>query len=150
MTTEKRSAVSVFVDRHLAALLAEDIPAWVDLWAEDGVFEFPFAPEGYVKRLDGKAAIANYMSGFPEKIKINKFNVIKLMDSPDGDEGFLEFTCEGTVVPTGRPYNMHYVSFLRLRDGKLTLYRDFWNPLVAIEAFGGESEMTRILSGGAA
>jgi hypothetical protein len=30
------------------ALLAKDMTAFADLWAVDGVLEFPFAPSGYI------------------------------------------------------------------------------------------------------
>lgn len=32
--------------RGLRLLLDKDIAAWIDLWDDEGVFEFPFAPEG--------------------------------------------------------------------------------------------------------
>jgi ketosteroid isomerase-like protein len=54
--------------RHgLRLLLAKDIPGWVGLWAEDGVMEFPFAPQGWPERLAGKAAIAAYMRDYPDR-----------------------------------------------------------------------------------
>jgi ketosteroid isomerase-like protein len=54
------------VYRHgLRLLLDKNIPAWVDLWDDDGVCEFPFAPEGWPRRLEGKAAVGDYMHGYP-------------------------------------------------------------------------------------
>ena len=151
MAIKSKTALSALVVRLLDLLLAQDIDGWVELWADDGVFEFPFSPPGYNKRVEGKRAIAAYMSGFPDKIKIASFDVITLIHNDAGTEGFLEFTCKGAAVQTGLQYNQHYVALLKLdADGKLLLYRDFWNPLVAIEAFGGAEAFTKSLSGGEA
>lgn len=151
MTDERRTAFAALVDRFLKCLLDEDVEGWIDLWAEDGVFEFPFAPPGYVRRLDGKAAVAAYMRGFPGKIAIDAFDVVTVVRNETGFEGFVEFTCRGRVVRTGRPYRQHYVALLKLDgDGRIVLYRDFWNPLVAIEAFGGVETFAGSSSGGEA
>ncbi|MYW00174.1 nuclear transport factor 2 family protein, partial [Streptomyces sp. SID3343] len=52
--------------RHsLRLLLDKNIPGWVGLWADDGVMEFPFAPDGRPARLEGREAIAAYMRDYP-------------------------------------------------------------------------------------
>lgn len=147
MTDTPATPISIFVDSHLRHLLARDVASWVDLWADDGVFEFPFAPAGYTKRLEGKLAVADYMAGFPDKVRIDRFDVIGLVQNAAGTEGYFEFTCNGAIVQTGLPYNQHYVSFLRVNsEGKLLLYRDFWNPLVVIEAFGGAEALIQAMA----
>jgi ketosteroid isomerase-like protein len=61
----------------------------------------------------------------------------------------VEFTCDGTVIETGRPYNQHYVALLTFdANGKILVYRDFWNPLVAIEAFGGAHTFIKSINEG--
>ena len=64
--------------RHsLRLLLNKDIPAWVALWAEDGLMEFPFAPTGWPRRLEGKEAVAAYMRHYPDHIDLHDFRVIQ-------------------------------------------------------------------------
>jgi ketosteroid isomerase-like protein len=134
--------------RYTDAILAKDIPAWLDLWADEGIFEHPYAPAGYRKSVDGKAAIAEYMSAFPGRFDVKKFTVISVVQNEAGTEGFAEVKAEATILTTGRPYNQHYVGFMRVNDdGKLLLYKDFWNPLVAIEAFGGAQALTDAFEG---
>ncbi|TQV78725.1 nuclear transport factor 2 family protein [Exilibacterium tricleocarpae] len=142
------SLIKQIVDEQLASLLRADVDAWVDWWHKDGVFEFPFAPPGYPKVVKGKAAIADYMAGLPEKIHLERFDIVELHENRAGDGGVVEFTCTGTVVSTGRPYNQHYVAILKTKEGKLSLYRDFWNPLVAIEAFGSAGAFEDAFAGG--
>ncbi|MFF4548336.1 nuclear transport factor 2 family protein [Streptomyces sp. NPDC001435] len=60
--------------RHsLRLLLDKDIPAWVGLWAEHGVMEFPFAPPSRPQRLEGRQAVAAYMRDYPDHIDLHDF-----------------------------------------------------------------------------
>ena len=46
----------------LKALIGKDIKAWVDLFAEDAVVEFPYASAlSLPERLEGKPATHNYI-----------------------------------------------------------------------------------------
>ncbi|NNM62628.1 MAG: hypothetical protein HKM03_10700, partial [Steroidobacteraceae bacterium] len=64
-------------------------------------------------------------------------------------QAVVEFACEGTALETGRSYNQQYVALLTFdTNGKILVYRDFWNPLVAIEAFGGAQELIGFFSEG--
>ena len=57
----QHKAISEVFAAHLA-LIGKDIPAWVDLFAEDAIVEFPYASAvGSPEQLEGKAAIYNYM-----------------------------------------------------------------------------------------
>ena len=50
------------VQSYLALLSQGRWNEWGDLWAEDSVLEFPYAPEGAVSRYVGRDAIVAYMS----------------------------------------------------------------------------------------
>lgn len=58
-----------------------------------------------------------------------------------GDVMIAEFSVEGSAVTTGRPYNQRYISVVTFRDDKIVTYRDYWNPVVAIEALGGVEKL---------
>lgn len=119
----------------LDALKRGDVKPWVEMFHEDGIMEFPYAPEGYPKLLDGKAAIAAYMQSYPEHVSIQQ--VIKRAIHHCADAMVAEFSCEATAVASGNPYRMDYVAIVSIADGKVKIYRDYWNPLVAIVAMGG-------------
>ena len=59
--------------RSLRLLLDKDISAWVGLWAGNGVMEFPFAPDGWPRRLEGREAVAAYMRHYPDHIDLSSF-----------------------------------------------------------------------------
>ena len=64
-TTEAGSAAESLLFDALEGLKQGDVKPWVDMFHDDGVMEFPFAPPGYPARLDGKAAIADYVRTYP-------------------------------------------------------------------------------------
>lgn len=145
----RKSHLEAWLETALNCLLAKNVVGWVDHWAEEGRIEFPFAPAGYVAKVEGKAAIAEYMSSLPAKFDFRRFDVLTVYSDASGQQAVVEFTCEGTALETGRPYNQHYVALLTFdADGKILVYRDFWNPLVAIEAFGGAQELIGFFSEG--
>jgi ketosteroid isomerase-like protein len=133
----KVTARDIF-DRHLRLLLDKDMEGWTELFAEDARFELPFSPAGYPKSLEGKAAIRDYIKDYPDHIDLHDFVdvAVHLTDNPD--VLIAEMRAEGRVVATGEPYRMRYISVITLKDGKIANFRDYWNPLTAIEALGDE------------
>lgn len=70
--------------RHsLRLLLDKNIPGWVGLWAENGVMEFPFAPQGWPERLEGREAIAAYMRHYPDHIDLHDFPDLRIHQTTD-------------------------------------------------------------------
>lgn len=128
--------------RHgLKLLLDKDIAAWIDLWDDNGVFEFPFAPDGWPKRLEGKAAIADYMRGYPDHIDLHDFPYVEIHQTTAAQTIVVEMRAVGRLVETGSPYDMTYIAVVTVEDGRITRYRDYWNPLVVLQ--GSMSDFTR-------
>ncbi|TLQ42334.1 nuclear transport factor 2 family protein [Streptomyces marianii] len=120
--------------RHgLRLLLDKDIPGWVDLWAEHGVMEFPFAPPGRPARLEGKQAVAAYMHGYPDHIDLHDFPDLRIHRTTEPGTIVAEMRGVGRVVATGGPFDMTYIAVVTVRDGRFTSYRDYWNPLAVQE-----------------
>lgn len=120
--------------RHsLRLLLDKDIPAWVGLWADDGVMEFPFAPPGRPERLEGREAIAAYMRDYPDHIDLHDFPDLRIHQTTDHGTIVVEMRAVGRVVETGGPFDMTYIAVVTVQDGHLISYRDYWNPLAVHE-----------------
>lgn len=60
----------------------------------------------------------------------------------DGETICLEMAVKGHVVETGAPYLQKYISIIETRGGKISLYREYWNPLVSMDANGGREAWT--------
>lgn len=116
--------------RHgLQALLDKDIPAWVGLWDENGIFEFPFAPEGWPKRLEGKAAVAEYMRDYPDRIDLHDFPYVEIHQTTAPETIVVEMRGVGRLVDTDSPFDMSYIAVVTVKNGLIAHYRDYWNPL---------------------
>ena len=134
-TTEPGPAGERLLFNALDALKHGNVHPWVDMFHDDGVMEFPYAPAGGHTRLDGKAAIAEYLRPYPERISIRR--VIPGAVYHCGEIMVAEFACESTALSTGNQFKMDYVAIVTVQNGRVKHYRDYWNPLVAIQAFGG-------------
>jgi hypothetical protein len=121
--------------KHLDYLSSGKIDQWMDLWNENGVLEFPFHLSVYPEKVEGKTAIREYIKHFPDYLEI-KFSRPKFHETEDPNLVIAEFTGDGKMKTTGRPYIQRYISVLKTTDGKIDLYEDFWNPLVLQNALG--------------
>nr|WP_322746885.1 nuclear transport factor 2 family protein [Streptomyces tauricus] len=127
--TEAAAGPSGLFRRGLRMLLDKDIPAWVGLWDEQGVLEFPFAPDGWPKRLEGKAAVADYMRHYPDHIDLCEFPDVKIHRTDTPGTIVVEMRGIGRVVESGKPFDMTYIAVVTVSGGLITHYRDYWNPL---------------------
>ncbi|SDI16297.1 hypothetical protein SAMN05421505_13639 [Sinosporangium album] len=120
--------------RHsLRLLLDKDIPGWVGLWADEGVMEFPFAPQGWPERVEGRAAIAAYMRHYPDHIDPHDFPDLRIHQTTDPETIVVEMRGVGRLVETDSPYDMTYIAVVTVQSGRFTSYRDYWNPLAVLE-----------------
>lgn len=116
--------------------LAPEAVSFTDMLADDAVMEFPYAPPGLPKVLNGKAAIRKHIEALGGMIRVEQFSSPVVHQTPSGF--VLEFSCSGVATQTGRPYNQEYVSVITLRDGLIVRYRDYWNPLSVLRAIEPE------------
>ncbi|MFD0120400.1 nuclear transport factor 2 family protein [Streptomyces virginiae] len=117
----------------LRLLLDKDIASWVGLWAEHGVMEFPFAPAGRPRRLEGREAVAAYMRDYPDHIDLHDFPDLLIHETTDPSTIVVEMRGVGRLVATGNPFDMTYIAVVTVQDGRFTSYRDYWNPLAVQE-----------------
>jgi uncharacterized protein len=111
----------------IEALQAGNIDGWMQIYAPDAVHEFPFAPEGAIRGLEGRDAIAAYMNQLPQRIRFGSLSDVRVREA--GDELIIEATGHHQRIPDGTPRVLSYVWFITLRDGKVTHFRDYMNPL---------------------
>lgn len=121
---------------HLQYLSSGRIEEWVNLFTEDGVLEFPYAPEGkgFPSSVSGRDALYEYMKNFPEHFEV-RFENLHFHATEDPTLVIAEFTSNGKAISTGKPYLQKYISVVTTTpEGKIARYVDFWNPVTAFEA----------------
>jgi len=122
---------------YLILISKGDWDAWIELWAEDGELEFPYAPAGRQKTYRGKAEILDYMIAASGKMEMRAAPTMRMYPALDPTVAIGELGVAGKALATGVSFNQRYVFVFETKDGKLWRYREYWNPLVNIEAFGG-------------
>jgi uncharacterized protein len=118
----------------LERVLAHDMAGFAALWAPDGTMIFPFAAPGSTERLDGRAAVAAYVEGYP--LRPAALTEQTWHDTGDPDTVVLEFAMAGTVPATGKGYALRYVAIVTVGDEGITSYRDYWSPAHAVDVLG--------------
>lgn len=105
------------------------------LFTDDVIFEFPYAPDGLPKRLEGKAALSAHLEKLGPLLTFGPMELGSVYAM--AETVVFEFSCNGAGVNTGAPYNQKYISVVTVREGRIARYRDYWNPLVVLTALGG-------------
>ncbi len=129
----KKEAQTTFKN-HLKYLSSGRIKDWIELFTEDGVLEFPYAPKDFPKFVKGKKDLYEYMKNFPEHFKVD-FENLHFHSTEEPTLVIAEFSSNGHAISTGNPYIQKYISVVTTdTKGKIIRYVDFWNPMVAMEA----------------
>ncbi|MEV0698797.1 nuclear transport factor 2 family protein [Saccharopolyspora sp. NPDC050389] len=131
-------------EQALDLLLAKDMDGFVDLFAPDCTFEFPFAA-GTPERLSGREALREYLADYPQKLDIAGFPSVIVHQTTDPATIIAEFTARGRTVATGADYEMRYVAVIVVRDGAIAGYRDYWSPVMGAKALGALADFVTAL-----
>lgn len=108
-----------------AGAITRNPDAMADLFSEDGVYEAPLVPEGHrwPRRLAGRevirAGIGAYHQDPPDDVKVEESRYV-LHESADPDTFLVEIDAVANNVPVA------LVQIFRVRDGQITLLRDYF------------------------
>jgi uncharacterized protein len=112
-------------------LVAGEFGKFADLFADDAVMEFPFAPPGLRAKVEGKKAIAEFFSaGVSKLVTFEKFSGHQYTQAAKPGVIFVEFTGEGTSLVNGSAFKQTYCLRLTVAGGQITHFKECMNPLV--------------------
>ena len=69
----------------------------------------------------------------------DEFRLVAAHQAINPDAAVLEYAGTGKAVQTGRCYQQKYITVLIFRDGRISHWKDYWNPFSVLIAIG-ESE----------
>ena len=105
----------------------------VALFAEDGVFEFPYMPTiGINARFQGHEAIRGVLELIRSHFPSFTLSNIDIHDLKNGSALFVEYHSEGFVEGTDKVYAQDYVS--HLENGRIMLLREYLNIISSARA----------------
>lgn len=112
-----------------------DMEPWWDAAHDDLVLEFPFARSiGMPERVEGKAAARTYLEKVVSGLAGLSFTNIRARAT--GAEGEVLVEYEGQCPAPNGTYDQRYITIMRFRDGKLALFREYWDTCEVTRAFG--------------
>jgi ketosteroid isomerase-like protein len=107
-----------------------------DLLAEDVIFEFVISVPGYRRRVDGRRAVAELYRGYGSNIVLQSADELAVHRDGEASVIVLEYAVHGQAVPTGRAYDNRFVSVITIKEGKVTHWRDYLDPVAVFNALG--------------
>lgn len=123
---------------QLGEQLAPGADAFPDFFAEDGVLECPFAPDGDMVQTIGQANIAAYFGKLKGTLGSDGTTLVAAYHgAADPTVTVLEYEATARNEHTGASYPQRYVALVKMHQGRIALYREYWNPLPVLKAFGG-------------
>jgi uncharacterized protein len=111
-----------------------DIEGALALTTDDFVLEFPFRGDGGPDRLQGADA-ATFMRALPKLFTQMKFSDVTVHGAVPSGIVVAEYRSNG-ITRAGRAYPNAYVGFFELRDHRICLWREYFDPTVITSAFG--------------
>lgn len=121
----------------LTALEDKDMDKFASVWAEDAVQDMPFSPEGFPKRVEGKANLIKHYAAWPKiSGKANFTDELVFYPMQGSTMVFAEWKGNVEILPTKRTYKQRYGGLFYVVDGKIELFREYYDPIVFKYAFG--------------
>jgi uncharacterized protein len=125
--------------RRRQLMLNGDADGLADLFAPDAVIEFSFhGPPGRPVRLEGREVIREYSRRvMASPLRLEDYEVAELHQTQDPEVVIAEMRAKATVTTTGRSITATSIQILRIREGRIVLFRDFADPRI-LEHVTGE------------
>ena len=111
---------------HLQAV-TQDAHRLRDVWATDGVLEFPYATADMTARIEGVDALVAYFDG-SRRWSEWTFDLVDAVEDPARRLHVAEIHAEAIWTETGEPYIQDYVVWMTLdEDGRIRSWREYWD-----------------------
>jgi uncharacterized protein len=119
-----RSIVGAFFHR-----LGEgnDVDGWLDLLADEITVDTPLAPKGEPTRFEGKPAVESRFAGARRRMPVLTFYDLDILATEDHERWVATCRSEG-VRTNGQAYQNRYCWILRIRDGKVVWWAEYFDP----------------------
>jgi len=133
------------VSRYIDAINRWDFQTQRELLADDAVFEMPYAPEGFQRRFEGRDEIIAFVETIPAIIDAENLHDVRLETChSDPGEVVAEYRSDMVIKPTGAEYRNEYVSRFSVRDGRVTRFAEYYDPIRLVVALGGSVQSAGI------
>ena len=124
------------LQHFLSNLVSSKHSDLMDMLTEDAIMEFPYHLPTTPTQLVGKQEIVKYFAGVGNLMIFDEFRLVAAHQTFNPDVAVLEYEGSGKAVQTGRLYQQKYITVLTFRDGRISHWKDYWNPISVLNAIG--------------
>jgi len=133
--------------RVLGDRLNGEATTFPEMFALDGVLEYPFAPPGLATSLVGRDAIIANFQKIRKLLRIDSVSDVIVYETTDPQVVMIEFSGRGEGLLTRNPYDQRYISVVELQNGQIVRYKDYWNPLALLRTLKGAATIEALAMG---
>ncbi|MFC4529304.1 nuclear transport factor 2 family protein [Sphaerisporangium dianthi] len=121
--------------RAMVDMSADDL---ADLYAVDGVHEFPFRAPGFPARFHGREEVrAGYHKAWDASpVRLAEIRDVAVHEAADPEVIVGEWRGTGTAGPDGRPCELSGLLMFRVREGEIVETRDYMDVFGTYHAIG--------------
>ncbi|MBI1881724.1 MAG: nuclear transport factor 2 family protein [Chloroflexi bacterium] len=129
-------------DRLHHFVLGYDADNQAELFASDAVWEFPFAPEGIPRRIEGREKIRSIAKTGMERSKqssrrLTGYHSVVVHETSDPEVIIVEFELHGEIIATGEIYQIPYIQVIRVSNGMIVSLHDYFPGEVLVSTACG-------------
>lgn len=142
---ELREKNMAIVQEYIDAINRWDFDKKRELLDDDALFEMPYSPPGFDKSLRGKENILAFVQTVPSIIDAENLHDVEMHTFHD-DPGEIVCTYKSDmeIKPKMTPYKNRYITRWTVRDGKVTYFAEYYDPILLVEALGGSVQSATI------
>jgi uncharacterized protein len=135
------------VDQVRRMVLGEGV-VFADLFAADGVLNYPFAPPGTPTELRGRDAIRAFHGNAADRRSMFEIEGVDVVvrETDDPEVVVAEIEHHGHSHATGGPYRFRALGVIRVRDGEIVTYDDYMDPIAMAALLGRTPDLVTALS----
>ena len=123
--------------RMLEALGRKDYDTFESCLADDLHCEWPYVVmEGFPTELRGGRRLREALEKSLETFTPYAYRIVELHSLEDPDRLIAEYTSHSRYLTRDVPYSNRYLGIFEFRDGRISRWREYVNPLVVLETLG--------------
>jgi len=128
-------------------MVAGEGVVFADLFAEDGVLRFPFAPPGMPREIRGREAIRAARTSEAGSRSLLVMDAVELVvrETDDPEVVVTEIEHHGHSHALDGPYRFRALAVVRVRDGEIVSYDDYMDPIAMAALLGRTDELVAAL-----
>jgi len=128
-------------------MVAGEGVVFADLFAEDGVLRFPFAPPGMPREIRGREAIRAARTSEAGRRSLLVMDAVELVvrETDDPEVVVTEIEHYGHSRALDGPYRFRALGVVRVRDGQIVSYDDYMDPIAMAALLGRTDELAAAL-----